>query len=367
MNKKFTRLIKLKLMTKENACKLGALSLALGLTFNASASAININHSPVATKELKRPLADIVIRGIIKDETGTPIPGASVKVKGSLAVAATDVNGAFSISVPSESSVLIISYVGYEPKEVTVGNQKNIAVSLVPSSNALEEVAVVGFGTQRKVSLIGAQSTINSKELKQPVASITQSLAGRIAGVVGVQRSGEPGRSTADIWIRGIATFSGSSAPLVLVDGVERSISSIDAEDIESFTVLKDASGTAVYGVRGANGVIIVKTKTGKVGKPAIFFDYNEGISTFVRHPQSLDGVTYMNLANEALTARGQAAKYSQDYINKTASGADPLVYPNVNWMDELFDKYSSTRRANLNASGGVENAQYYVSLAYYN
>ncbi|RZK76231.1 MAG: TonB-dependent receptor, partial [Pedobacter sp.] len=279
----------------------------------------------------------------------------------------TDVNGAFSISVPSESSVLIISYVGYEPKEVTVGNQKNIAVSLVPSSNALEEVAVVGFGTQRKVSLIGAQSTINSKELKQPVASVTQSLAGRIAGVVGVQRSGEPGRSTADIWIRGISTFSGSSAPLILVDGVERSINAIDPEDIESFTVLKDASGTAVYGVRGANGVIIVKTKTGKVGKPAILFDYNEGISTFVRHPESLDGVNYMNLANEALTGRGQAAKYSQDYINRTASGVDPLVYPNVNWMDELFDKYSSTRRANLNASGGVDNAQYYVSLAYYN
>lgn len=367
MNKKFTRLIKLTLMTKESACKLGALSLALGLTFNASANAININTSPKATKELKAPFADIVIRGIIKDETGTPIPGASVKVKGSLAVAATDINGAFSISVPSESSVLIISYVGYEPKEVTVGSQKNLAIQLVPSSNSLEEVAVVGFGTQRKVSLIGAQSTINSKELKQPVASVTQSLAGRIAGVVGVQRSGEPGRSTADIWIRGIATFSGSSAPLVLVDGVERSISAIDAEDIESFTVLKDASGTAVYGVRGANGVIIVKTKTGKVGKPAIFFDYNEGLSTFVRHPEALDGVTYMNLANEALTGRGQAAKYSQDYINRTASGVDPLVYPNVNWMDELFDKYSSTRRANLNASGGVDNAQYYVSLAYYN
>ncbi|AZI25671.1 TonB-dependent receptor [Pedobacter sp. G11] len=368
MNKKFTRLIKLRLMTKESACKLGALSLALGLTFNASAGAININTSPMATKESKRPAADIVIRGIIKDETGTPIPGASVKVKGSLVVAATDVNGAFSISVPSESSVLIVSYVGYEAKEVTVGNQKNLNIQLAPSSNSLEEVAVVGFGTQRKVSLIGAQSTIDSKELKIPVASVTQSLAGRIAGVVGVQRTGEPGRSAADIWVRGISTFGGgSSSPLVLVDGVQRSIANIDPEDIESFTVLKDASGTAVYGARGANGVIIVNTKRGKVGKPSIFFDYNEGLSTFTRHPEALDGVTYMNLANEALTGRGQAAKYSQDYINRTASGVDPLVYPNVNWMNELFKDYSRLRRANLNASGGVDNAQYYVSLAYYN
>jgi len=355
-------------MTKDNVCKLGALSLALGLTFNASAGAININTSPMAKEELKHPLADIVIRGVVKDETGAGIPGASVKVKGSLAVAATDMNGAFSISVPSESSVLIISYVGYEPKEVTVGSQKNISIQLVPSSNALEEVAVVGFGTQRKVSLIGAQSTIDSKELKIPVASVTQSLAGRIAGVVGVQRTGEPGRSAADIWVRGISTFGGgSSSPLVLVDGVARSIANIDPEDIESFTVLKDASGTAVYGARGANGVILVNTKKGKVGKPSIFFDYNEGLSTFTRHPEALDGVTYMQLANEALTGRGQAAKYSQDYINRTASGVDPLVYPNVNWMQELFKDYSHIRRANLNAGGGVDNAQYYVSLAYYN
>lgn len=308
------------------------------------------------------------VRGIVKDEKGQPIPGAGIKVKGTLITASTDVNGSFSIELPSAQAVLIISYVGYDAQEVTPGNQRTLVISLIPSDNALEEVAVVGFGTQRKVSLIGAQSTISSKELKQPVASITQSLAGRIAGVVGVQRSGEPGRSTADIWIRGISTFGGnSSAPLVLVDGVERSINNIDPEDIESFTVLKDASGTAVYGVRGANGVVIVKTKVGKVGKPSIFFDYNEGFSTFTKRPEMADGITYMTLANEASVGRGLAEKYSQDYINKTISGADPLLYPNVNWMKEIFNKYSRNRRANLNASGGVDNAQYYVSLAYYN
>lgn len=368
MTKKFTRLIKRKLMMKESAVKISALSMAICLSFNVSADARIVNVKSNFRNELNNSSVDITIRGIVKDENGAPIPGAGVKVKGTLISVATDVNGSFSINAPSETSVLIVTYIGYETQEVTIGAQKNISISLKPTSNALEEVAIVGFGTQRKVSLIGAQSTVDAKELKVPVASVTQSLAGRIAGVVGVQRSGEPGRSAADIWVRGIATFGGgSSAPLILVDGVARSISNIDPEDIESFTVLKDASGTAVYGARGANGVILVKTKTGKIGKPSIFFDYNEGLSTFTRHPEALDGVTYMQLANEALTGRGQTAKYAQSYIDNTASGKDPLVYPNVNWMDELFDKYSSVRRANLNASGGVENAQYYVSLAYYN
>jgi TonB-linked SusC/RagA family outer membrane protein len=312
--------------------------------------------------------ASHIITGTVSNETGEPLAGVSVTVKGRTTGTSTNTTGNFSLTVPNSATILTFSFVGYNPQDVDITAQTSVTVRMTRGGNQLEEVAVVGFGTQRKVSLIGAQSTVNSRELKQPVASVTQSLAGRIAGVVGVQRSGEPGRSTADIWIRGIATFGGnSSSPLVLVDGVERSIDNIDPEDIESFTVLKDASGTAVYGVRGANGVVIVRTKTGKIGKPAIFFDYNEGVSTFTRRPELADGVTYMKLANEALVGRGQTARYTQDYIDKTASGVDPLLYPNVNWMDEIFNKTSRMRRANLNASGGVENAQYYVSLAYYN
>ena len=308
------------------------------------------------------------VSGTVTTEAGEPFAGVSVSVKGGSIGTTTNESGSFIITVPSSSSVLVFTFVGYTAQEVVVNNQNTISIQLLRGGTQLEEVAVVGFGTQRKVSLIGAQSTVNARELKQPVSSVTQSLAGRIAGVVGVQRSGEPGRSTADIWIRGIATFGGNtSTPLILVDGVERSIDNIDPEDIESFTVLKDASGTAVYGVRGANGVIIVKTKTGKIGKPSIFLDYNEGVSTFTKRPRVADGITYMNLANEALVGRGQTARYTQDYIDKTASGVDPLLYPNVNWTDELFNKTSRNRRANLNASGGVENAQYYVSLAYYN
>ncbi|MVN91278.1 SusC/RagA family TonB-linked outer membrane protein [Mucilaginibacter aquatilis] len=363
MNKKFTKLI-----VKRQRLKVGVLSVFLTTGFCLAHTA-EVMATPYKALKVSNELpADIVVRGIIKDEKGVPIPGVGVKVKGALSVTSTDVNGSFSITVPNEAAVLVITYIGYTTKEVAVGTQTNLSIQLEPNNNKLEEVAVVGFGTQRKVSLIGAQSTVTPKDLKLPVSSVTQSLAGRIAGVVGVQRSGEPGRSAADIWIRGIATFGGnSSSPLVLVDGVERSINNIDPEDIESFTVLKDASGTAVYGVRGANGVVIVKTKTGKVGKPNIFLDYNEGVSSFTKRPRVLDGLQYMNLANEALTNRGGTPKYSQEYIDNTASGVDPLLYPNVNWMDELFNKYSRNRRVNLNASGGVDNAQYYISLAYYN
>jgi TonB-linked SusC/RagA family outer membrane protein len=272
--------------------------------------------------------------------------------------------------VESSNSVLVFSYIGYATEKVPVGTQATIQVKMKAGvDKELAEVAVVGFGTrQRKISLVGAQSTVKASELKQPVANITTMLAGRVAGVVGVQRSGEPGSNGADIWIRGLSTFGdNSSSPLVLVDGVERSIGNIDPGDIESFTILKDAAGTAVYGVRGANGVIFVKTKSGRVGKPQIYVDYNEGVNTFTKRPELMDGLAYMELANEALTTRGYAPKYSKDYIDKTASGLAPMLYPNVDWMDAVFNKYGHTRKFNLNESGGVENAQYYVSLGYYN
>ncbi|WP_326991403.1 TonB-dependent receptor [Chitinophaga sp. 212800010-3] len=312
---------------------------------------------------------EIVVSGVVKDESGNPLPGVSVAVRGVSTMTATDGTGHYKIIVRSTNDVLAFSYIGYETAEVPVGNQTTLNIQLKPASKSLGEVAVVGFGTQRKVSLVGAQSTIRPAEFKQPASDISTMLAGRISGVIGVQRSGEPGKSGADIWIRGISTFgNGNKAtPLILVDGVERSINNVSPEDIESFTILKDAAGTAVYGVRGANGVILLKTKTGKVGKPQIYFDYNEGINSFTKRPEMLDGITYMNLANEAATTRNQNPVFSQEKIDKTKSGEDPLLYPDVNWMDAVFNKYGHTRSANLNASGGVENAQYYVSLGYFN
>jgi TonB-linked SusC/RagA family outer membrane protein len=316
----------------------------------------------------KESQAAIVISGVVTDNKDLPLPGVTVGIKGTYSATSTDANGKYTISAPSAQSVLVFSFVGFETTEVPVGSQTAISVKLKEAGNVLNEVAVVGYGIQRKISLIGAQSTVNLEDLKLPTSNVTASLAGRISGVVGVQRSGEPGKDVADIWIRGIATFGvGSSKPLILVDGVERTINNIDPEDIASFTILKDASSTAVYGVRGANGVVLVQTKRGKVGKASIYLDYNEGVTTFTRRPQLADGVTFMNLVNEALTTRGQQPKYTQDYINNTANKTDPLLYPNVNWLDATFNKFGHNRRANFNASGGVDNAQYFVSVGYYN
>jgi TonB-linked SusC/RagA family outer membrane protein len=308
-----------------------------------------------------------MVSGTVSDVNGVPMPNVTVSIKGSAGGVTTGPNGVFQIQTNSDADSIVVSHVGFASQTQYVGANTAFVFALQPQiDNALDAVTVVGFGRQRKISVVGSQSTINPTELKMPVANISTLLAGRVSGVVGVQRSGEPGRDGADIWIRGIAT-TGSSAPLVLVDGVARSINSLDPEDIQSFTILKDAAGTAVYGARGANGVILIVTKRGKIGKPQVNIDYNEGITTFTRRPEMLDGINYMNLVNEALTTRGQAPKYSQEYIDKTAAGTEPLLYPNVDWMNAVFNDNARNRRININANGGSENAQYYVSLAYYN
>ncbi|WP_243732497.1 SusC/RagA family TonB-linked outer membrane protein [Pedobacter metabolipauper] len=352
-----------------------ACTLAVGLTLEGQAAALNVNSGNSKATVSVKIKADIVVRGIIKDETGSPLPGAGVKVKGMSTTASADVNGAFQITVPNQQAILVISYVGYDPLEVTVGTQTAITVQLKPTGNNLEEVAVVAFGTQKKESLVGAQSSVKASELRQPVANISSMLAGRIPGLVAVTRNGEPGSDQADIWIRGISNIGGDRNPLIVVDGVpNRPINGLAPQDIESFTILKDAAATAVYGIRGANGVILVITKQGKVGTPQITVDYYQGLTTFTKKPELIDGVDYMNLANEASMTEFIRTKntgtftprYSQDIINKTASGVDPILYPNVNWLDEIFKDFGQNRTANANLSGGVQNARYYVSLGYY-
>jgi len=337
-----------------------------------------IENNTVLITSLNKPVqekaVDIVVRGIVKDETGLPLIGAGIRVKGTINSVSANENGAFSITVPDEKSVLLITYVGYEQVEIIVGTQKNIVIQLKPVGGELQEVAVVAYGTQKKESLVGAQSSVKAADLKQPTANISSMLAGRIAGVVGVTRNGEPGSDQADIWIRGIATMGGSDAkPLIIVDGVpNRPIDGLSPDDIESFTVLKDASATAVYGIRGANGVILVNTKRGKVGKPTISFNYFQGISKLTNTPKLIDGVDYMNLANEAKATEAirsgstYTPLYSSDVIGKTISGIDPNVYPNVDWMDAIFKDYGQSRTANTSLSGGVNNARYFVSLGYY-
>ncbi len=309
----------------------------------------------------------VEIRGAVTDTLGMPLAGVSISLKTKPSIGTTtDLNGKYMLTVP-RGSIIVYQSMGYKIKEETVGSQSIINVSLQPTQAGLDEVVVVGFGTQKKISLVGAQSTVNAKDLQVPVANLSNSLAGRLPGVVSVQRTGEPGFDDAGIYIRGISTFSqGLSAPLVLVDGAPRKMANVDPEDIESFTVLKDAAATAVYGVRGANGVIIIKTKNGKPGKPKFSMRYYEGLTQFTKTPEFADGITYMHMANEALTNRGAAPLYSEERIRLTQEGADPYLYPNVDWMNSLFNKFGHQRRGNLNVSGGSDRVNYYVATNYF-
>lgn len=314
------------------------------------------------------PLPPIVVTGKVLDVKGQPISEVTIRLKDGNVTTSTKKDGTYIIKLPDSRGTLVFSFVGYSPQAVPINNRTIINITLAETTAGLNDVVVVGYGQQKKVSLIGAISTINAEDLKQPVANLTDMIAGKVAGIIGVQRSGQPGYDNADIYIRGISTFTNSS-PLVLVDGVERDFSQVDPEDIASFSVLKDASATAVYGVRGANGVILIQTKKGRVGKPTINFQYDEGLTQFTRIPQFADGVTYMEMANEAYhnsNPTDPSPKYTQDRINKTANGSDPDLDPNVDWFKVLFNKFGQNRRARVNANGGSENAQYYLSLGYY-
>ncbi|MBO9154984.1 TonB-dependent receptor [Chitinophaga sp. GCM10012297] len=305
------------------------------------------------------------ITGIVRDSTGQPMVGVTIQVKDTKTGTGSDVNGRYVLQVP-EGAVLSFSMISYRTQEILVGKASKYDVVMHEASSALEEVVIVGFGAQKKIGLVGAQNTISAKDLKQPVSNLTNSLGGRVAGMVSVQRSGELGYNDANIYIRGISTFSaGLSAPLTLVDGVPRSIANLDPEDIESFTVLKDAAATAVYGVRGANGVIIVTTKAGKASKPSYNFRYTEGVTEFTTLPSFADGALYMEMSNEALKTRGNTPIYSDEAIQATRDGSDPYLYPNVNWFDAMFNKTGRYRNANANISGGSEKAVYYVGLSF--
>ena len=319
------------------------------------------------------------VTGRVSDEKGELLIGVSVQEKGTTNGTITDTNGQYNLKLTSNNPILIVSYIGYKSQEVKVGKQKVLDVILAEDVSSLDEVVVVAYGHQRKVSVVGAQSSMKIEDIKMPTANLSSAIAGRLPGVVAVQRSGEPGHDDSDLWIRGISTLAGqNSKPLVLVDGVERSFNNIDPEDIESFTVLKDASATAVYGVRGANGVILIKTKPGKVGKPQFSVDYYEGFVTLTKKPEMADAFTYMDAANEAYMDTRGSMLYSPQYIEATkkAHGLlpndnplmfNPYLYPNVDWMNELFNDWGHNRRVNVSVRGGVPNATYYVSLSYYN
>ncbi len=351
--------------------KSGLLSLSLfTLLASSDAHANPINNNDGADRFWKNEryfVVDVTIRGTVKDKLGAPLPGVTVSLASdSTRSTATNAQGQFSISIP-ENGTLKFSSVGYETQSIGV-NSLNMDVVMEAAEGNMDEVVVVGFGQAKKISIVGAQSTVDIDDLKQPVANLSTTLAGRIAGVIGVQRSGLPGENAADLWIRGISTFGNNpSGPLIVIDGVQnRGLNAFDAEDIASFSILKDANALAVYGVAGANGVILITTKRGRLGKPSIVMNYNQGITTFTKLPELTDGPTYMRLRNEAQTSSGFSPEYSQATIDSTAAGNQPYLYPNVDWMKAIFKDVGVNRRANFSVRGGAEAARYYVSFAYY-
>ena len=251
-----------------------------------------------------------------------------------------------------------------------IGKQKLINIELKEDSKALDEVVVTAFGVgQKKESLVGSVQQIKPAELKVPSSSLSSSFAGRLAGVIAVQRTGEPGADGSNFWIRGKSTFSGATDALIILDGVEISssdLNALDPEVIEGFSILKDATATALYGTRGANGVMIVTTKRGEdVLKPIINIRLEGSVQQMTDVPSMVGGVEYMKLYNEAIQTRGgNTDLYSQDKIDKTAAGLNPLIYPNTNWYDEMFNKLALSERANLNIRGGRKTVKYFMSVA---
>lgn len=312
---------------------------------------------PGVTQEGKK-----MFRGKVMDDLGEPLPGATVVVVGSTRGVTTDLDGTFEIDVTAADK-LKISFLGLGDKIITVGNQQNIVVRLEQKVNELADVVVVGYGRQKKESVVGAISTVDVAALKVPGASLSTSLAGQLAGVVSMSRSGEPGKnSAAEFYIRGVSSFKGTSTPLVLVDGIERDLDLVDTEDIASFSILKDAAASAVYGVRGANGVILITTKKGQEGKPRINARAEFGFTNPTRRPSMLGAAEWAELYNEASASN----YYSQDEIQKYRDGSDSDLYPNVDWTKSLFDNVAENQRVNLSVTGGGDVVKYYVAGSYY-
>ena len=312
---------------------------------------------------------ELKITGTVKTPLNAALAGATVKDLVSGKVSVTDVTGTYSI-VARQGDSLAFSYVGYNPQTFVISDRIVINVTLEAVAGSLNDVVVVGYGQQKKISLVGAQSSVNIENLEQPVANLSTALAGQISGLQTNQSTGLPGANTATLYIRGVSTLTGSgndASPLIIVDGVQgRNIDAYDPADIASFTILKDASATAVYGAAGANGVILITTKKGKVGKVQLTFNYNQGINSFTKIPQLASAEQYMTLRNEAEINSGFQPDYSQAFIDSTVAGHQPYLYPNVNWMTALFNNTAENRRANFSARGGSDAANFYVSLAYY-
>ncbi|MDD4592571.1 MAG: SusC/RagA family TonB-linked outer membrane protein [Parabacteroides sp.] len=313
----------------------------------------------------------VKVSGLVSDNKGETLVGVSIYAKSNpgKGVVTNDV-GRYEINIAA-GDTLVFSYIGFITEEVKVKAValQSINIVLKESTQMLEEVSVVGYGTQRKVSVIGSIATVRPEELKVGgITSVTNNLAGRIAGLIGIQSSGEPGSDVSEFWIRGISTFGGGSSALVLIDGIDRGASGLNdlaPEDIESFSVLKDATATAIYGARGANGVILINTKRGEEGKITINANIKSSVETLPKLPDYLSAHDYAILANEARMVRGGLPVYSPEIFDIIKYGMDPDLYPDVNWQNEILRNKTHSLQSNINISGGGKLSRYYMSLFY--
>ena len=312
------------------------------------------------------------VKGVIyEEETGEPMPGATVSVEGSTRGVMTDLDGSFELTGVKPTDKLKFECLGKETRVLQVGTMTNFVVKLKNAANELDEVTVVAFGKQRKESVIGSISTVDVKTLKVPSSNLTTALAGNVAGVIAYQRTGEPGQDNADFFVRGITTFGANTSPLILIDNIELTstdLARLQPDDIESFSIMKDATATALYGARGANGVIFVTTKRGQEGPAKIFARVETSISAPTDVVELADPVTYMKSYNEAISTRDPLGElmYTYDKIEQTGKpGANRLIYPANDWYDMLFKDFATSYRANVSARGGGKVATYYVSGAY--
>lgn len=318
---------------------------------------------------IKRPpsLIKKEVRGTVTDSAGV-LFGVTVYVKNQTSIGTTtDANGKYILDVPDENSILVFEMTGYAPVEMPVKGKSVIDVRMTISHSKMDEVVVVAYGTQKKGSVIGSVTTVKPEDLKIPSSNLTQALAGRVAGIIGYQRSGEPGADNAEFFIRGATTFGYKKDPLILIDGMEYTtteLARLNVDDIASFSIMKDATANALYGARGANGVILITTKEGKEGRAKINVRFENSVSQPTRMVQIADPITYMNLENEAVLTRNPLGilPYSQSKIDNTISGINPEMFPTVDWQKEMLTPTTNNQRLNMNLSGGGGIATYYIA-----
>jgi len=341
---------------------IGALLMISPAMAIAAGNSAPENHNNVVTQNKNE---RVKVSGTVKDDSGNTLPGVTVVAKGTVIGTSTDIDGKYSLDVPSDA-VIVYSFVSFITVEERLNGRTEIDITMSSDENLIDEVVVVGYGTQKKVSVVGSISNISPSEIKQTATtSVANAISGRIPGIITRQTSGEPGFDAANVYIRGMSTWV-NNKPLVLVDGVERDMSTINPDEIESFSVLKDASATAVYGVRGANGVILINTKRGKQGKPQISFRTETAILNSLSERNYIDGYKYALLMNEGTRNSGNPTpRWTDEELEKFRTGSDPYLYPNVDWISTVLKKNSVQTINNLSVTGGNEIVRYYVNIGY--